>query len=67
MNKKNQFLKDLLAFTRYIHNTDKMTTEEKYHALVCTIGHDINGLLAEDKFFSPRCSGYSKLEKKVLD
>lgn len=62
MNNKS-FLKDLLAFTRYIHNTDKMSIEKKYFALVSTLGHDLNGIINEDKFFSPRVSGYSKLEE----
>jgi len=63
MNKNTKFLKDLLAFVRYIHNNDTMTMEKKYYALVSTLGHDLNGVINEDKFFSPRCSGYSKLEE----
>jgi hypothetical protein len=64
MNK--QYLKDTLAFVRYIHNDENRTDKAKYDALVSTLGHDLNGLINEDKFFSPRVSGYSKLEE-VLD
>jgi len=63
MNKNTKFLNDLLAFTRYIHFNDKMSVKEKYAALVATLGHDLTGLINEDKFFSPRVSGYSKLEQ----
>jgi hypothetical protein len=60
MNKNNkQFLIDLLAFVRFIHNNPNMDLQRKYSAIVSTIGHDINGILAEDKFFSPRVTGYS--------
>lgn len=63
MNKNmGKFLTDLLAFTRHIHFNDNMTLEQKYNALVSTIGHDLNGVINRDEFFSPRCSGYSKLE-----
>ena len=61
--KNKLFLYDLLAFTRYIWNSDKTDTE-KLNALVSTLGHDLNGVLNEDKFFSPRCSGYSALEQE---
>ena len=61
MNKNTKFHKDLLAFTRYIWKSDKTDTE-KLHALVSTMGHDLNGIIAEDEFFSPRCSGYARLE-----
>jgi len=50
---------DLLAFVRFIHNNPNMDAQRKYSAIVSTIGHDINGILAEDKFFSPRVTGYS--------
>lgn len=59
MNK--QYLKDTKAFMRFIHNSDK-TLQEKYNALISTIAHDLNGLINEDKCFSPRVTGYSKLE-----
>ena len=64
--KNKLFLYDLLAFTRYIWNSDRTDTE-KLHALVSTLGHDLNGVIAEDKFFSPRCSGYAKREINTLD
>lgn len=64
MNKNKQFHKDLLAFVRYIHNNDTKSLSEKYFAIVATLGHDLNGIINEDKFFSPRCSGYSKLEQR---
>jgi len=63
MNKNNQYLKDTLAFIRYIHNNPTMSTERKYFAIVGTLGHDINGILNEERCFSPRVSGYSKLEE----
>ena len=66
MNNKS-FLKDLLAFTRYIHFNDKMDVQAKYNALVSTLGHDLNGILNEDKFFSPRVSGYSKSPRASFD
>jgi hypothetical protein len=66
MNKETHlFLNDLLAFTRYIWYSDK-TDAQKLNALVSTLGHDLNGLIEDEPFFSPRVSGYSKLES-VLD
>ena len=64
MNKKNnkQFLTDLLGFVRYIHNDPTMSLESKYSAIVSTIGHDLNGVINEDTFFSPRVTGYSRME-----
>ena len=64
MNKKNnkQFLNDLLGFVRYIHNDSTMSLESKYSAIVSTIGHDLNGVINEDAFFSPRVTGYSRME-----
>jgi hypothetical protein len=64
MNK--QYLKDTLAFVRYIHNDENRSDKAKYDALVSTLGHDLNGLINEDPFFMPRVSGYSKQEE-VLD
>ena len=64
MNK--QYLKDTLAFVRYIHNDENKSDRAKYLALVSTLGHDLNGLINEDPFFRPRVSGYSKQEE-VLD
>jgi hypothetical protein len=61
MNK--QYLKDTLAFVRYIHNDTNKSDKAKYDALVSTLGHDLNGLINEDPFFRPRVSGYSKLEE----
>ena len=58
MNK--QYLKDTLAYVRYIHNNPTMSTERKYSALVSTLGHDLNGLVNEERCFSPRVTGYSK-------
>jgi len=63
MNKNNQYLKDTLAFVRYIHNDDTKSLSEKYFAIVSTLGHDINGILNEERCFSPRVSGYSKLDR----
>lgn len=63
MNKNKQFLRDLLAFARFNHDDKSKDIKAKYYALVSVLGHDLNGLINEDKFFSPRCSGYSKLAK----
>jgi hypothetical protein len=63
MNKNNQYLKDTLAFVRFIHNDDTKSVSQKYAAIVSTLGHDLNGILNEDQFFSPRVSGYSKLDR----
>jgi hypothetical protein len=60
--KDKQFMKDMLAYVRYIHNHKKMNKKEKYAAIVSTIGHDFNGLINEDRFFTPRVTGYSRLE-----
>jgi hypothetical protein len=64
MNKKDtkQYLKDTLAFVRYIHNDPRMSLERKYSAIVSTLGHDINGLINDEKCFSPRVTGYSRME-----
>ena len=68
MNKNNkQFLKDLLAYVRFVHNHPKYSSKEKYSAIVSTIGHDLNGIINEDAFFSPRVTGYSKLEVEVTE
>lgn len=61
--KNKQFLYDLLAYVRYIHNDPNKSDRAKYLALVSTLGHDLNGILNEDKCFRPRCSGYSALEQ----
>lgn len=63
MMNKETYLKDTLAFVRYIHNDDTKSLSEKYFAIVGTLGHDINGILNEERCFSPRVSGYSKLEQ----
>lgn len=60
--KERQFLYDLLAYVRYIHNDENKSDRAKYLALVSTIGHDINGILNDDRCFRPRVSGYSGLE-----
>ncbi len=63
MNKNNQYLKDTLAFVRFIHNDDTKSVSQKYAAIVSTLAHDINGILNEEHCFSPRVSGYSKLDR----
>lgn len=65
MNK--QYLKDTLAFVRYIHNDPTMSLERKYSAIVSTLGHDINGILNEELCFSPRVSGYARSARAVYD
>ena len=47
MNKDKQFLKDLLAYVRYIHNDKNKSDRAKYLALISTLGHDLNGILNE--------------------
>ena len=64
--KNKAYLEDTLAFIRFIHNDSNKSDRQKYLALVSTLGHDLNGILNEDQFFSPRVSGYAKSEK-VLD
>jgi len=64
--KDKTFLKDTLAFIRYIHNNPTMDQQRKYHSIISTLAHDLNGLINEDRCFSPRVSGYAKLEE-VLD
>ena len=61
MNK--QYLKDTLAYVRYIHNDTNKSDRAKYLALIATLGHDLNGVINEEPFFRPRVSGYSKLEE----
>jgi len=63
MNKNKQFHKDLLAYTQYIYNDKTKEVTQKYHALISVLGHDLNGLINEDKCFRPRVSGYSALEQ----
>ena len=60
MNK--QYLKDTLAFIRHIHLSDR-TDKDKYAAILMTLAHDLNGLINNERCFSPRVTGYSKLEK----
>ena len=62
MNKERQYLHDLLAYVRYVNNNDKLTIHQKYLQLLGTIGHDINGILNDDRCFRPRVSGYSALD-----
>ncbi len=64
--KDKQFMRDMLAYVRYIHNHKQLNNKEKYSAIISTIGHDLNGLINEDAFFRPRVSGYARLEE-VLD
>jgi len=63
MNNK-QYLKDTLAFVRFIHNDKNKSDRAKYLALISTLGHDLNGVLNEEPFFRPRVSGYSSLDNE---
>jgi len=65
MNK--QYLKDTLAFVRFIHNNPNMSPERKYSAIVSTLGHDINGILNEERCFSPRVTGYARAEEELAN
>ncbi len=60
MNK--QYLKDTLAFVRFIHNNPAMDAGRKYHALISTLAHDLNGLINEERCFAPRVTGYAQAE-----
>lgn len=60
MNKNKQILTDMLGFLKYVHYETDLSREEKYNMVLSTFAHDLNGLITEDKFFSPRVSGYSK-------
>jgi hypothetical protein len=64
--KDKQFMQDMLAYVRYIHYHKQLDDKEKYAAIISTIGHDLNGLINEDIFFTPRVTGYARLEQ-VLD
>jgi hypothetical protein len=65
MNK--QYLKDTLAYVRYIHNDTNKSDRAKYLALISTLGHDLNGVINEEHCFRPRVSGYAKLEEDLLE
>jgi hypothetical protein len=65
MNK--QYLKDTLAYVRYIHNDTHKSDHDKYLALISTLCHDLNGLINEEPFFSPRVSGYAQSPRAVYD
>jgi hypothetical protein len=65
MNK--QYLKDTLAYVRYIHNDPNKSDRAKYLALVSTLGHDLNGLINEERCFRPRVSGYAESARAVYD
>jgi hypothetical protein len=60
MNKDKQILKDMLGFLKYVHYETDMDKAGKYSMLIQTLAHDLNGLINEDKCFSPRVTGYSK-------
>jgi len=63
--KEKQFLKDLLAYVRYVHNDNTLDAGQKYYNLISTIGHDLNGVINEDRCFSPRVSGYAQAELRA--
>jgi hypothetical protein len=62
-----QYLKDTLAYVRYVHNDTSKSDQAKYHALVSTLGHDLIGMINKDPFFRPRVSGYAKSARAVYD
>jgi hypothetical protein len=55
----NKVLKDILGFLNWVASSDK-TQEEKYSLIQTTLPHDLRGILVQDKWFSPRVSGYNK-------
>jgi hypothetical protein len=59
-----QFLKDTLAYIRYVHNDKNKSDRDKYYALISTLGHDLNGVINEEPFFRPRVSGYSSIDNQ---
>ncbi len=64
MNKDKQFLQDLLAYVRFVHNDSTLDAGQKYYNLISTIGHDLNGTINEEPFFRPRVSGYSSIDNQ---
>ena len=51
---------DMLGFLRHTYNRNDIDETKKLHMIVGTLGHDLNGLINEDPFFSPRVTGYRK-------
>ena len=56
---QREFLLNLLGFLNWVDNSDK-SVEEKYSLIQNTLPHDIRGTYVQDKWFSPRVSGYKK-------
>lgn len=54
---------DMLGFIRHTFYRNDLDDSKKLSALVSTLGHDLNGLINEDPFFSPRVTGYRKSVK----
>jgi hypothetical protein len=57
--KEREFLLNLLGFLNWVDGSDK-SVEEKYSLIQNTLPHDIRGTYVQDKWFSPRVSGYKK-------
>jgi hypothetical protein len=56
---QREFLLNLLGFLNWVDNSGK-SVEEKYSLIQNTLPHDIRGVYVQDKWFSPRVSGYKK-------
>lgn len=54
---------DMLGFIRHTFYRNDIDEAKKLYAIVGTLGHDLNGLINEDPFFSPRVTGYRKAVK----
>ena len=54
---------DMLGFIRHTYNRNDLDETKKLSAIVSTLGHDLNGLINDDPFFSPRVTGYRKAVK----
>ena len=60
MNEENKvILRDLQGFIEFCVREDM-----EFSYCLGNLGHDINGLIMDDRGFSPRSSGYAKELKK---
>lgn len=59
MENKTTYM-DMLGFLRHTFNRNDLDEAKKLNAIVSTLGHDLNGLINEDPFFSPRVTGHRK-------
>jgi hypothetical protein len=62
MMQEKQFLKDLLAYVKFVDNDNTLDAGQKYHNLILTISHDLHGVINEERCFAPRVTGYAQAE-----